>query len=217
MTTLPLRNTCLALIALLALGACTMTTPSQVRTGQMVVEETPAVLTRTLHDMTRADAVLLAKGYKNRGRGEMSATVSYDGADSAALAATRKEIARVARDLQAEGVNRLQVEYVPVRDAALKGQVVFTYAALNARAPDHCSRMPGYQGGEDLIAIRQYQISCESKSIMSQMIVRPEDLLGRDGKGGGTSRREAATVELYQDGEPNELFSEVGNASEVSQ
>lgn len=114
-------------------------------------------------------------------------------------------------------MRRLKVEYVPVADLALADQVVFTYDALTARAPDHCTRMPGYQGAEDLEAIDNYQISCESKAVISQMIVRPEDLLGRDSKGAGTSRREATTVELYQDGEPNELFSAVGNASEVSQ
>lgn len=89
------------LFALLPLAAaCTMTTPSQVRTGQIVLSQQPEVMTRTLHDVSRADAQLLAKGYKNRGQGDMTATVSYDAADAAALKRAREQVSRIADDLK---------------------------------------------------------------------------------------------------------------------
>lgn len=194
-----------------------MSTASQLRTGPIQLEEKPAVETRRLHDFNAADARLLAKGYRDRGRGPLSATASYDQGDVNGLRRTREDVQRAVQALNREGVREVRVEYVPVSDPMLVGQVVFAYQALNARAPDHCTRMPGYQGAEDLDAIQRYQISCESKSIMSEMIVRPEDLLGRSEKDLSTARRAGGVVEFYQDGEPNELFSEVGNASEIGQ
>lgn len=201
----------------LLLGGCSMTTPSQVRTGDIVLKDSAQVQTRELDQFTRADAALLASDYKRNNHGALSAVVSFDRRDVRALKEAKAQVARIARDLAAEGVHKLQAEYVAVDDPHLYNQVVFSYAALVATPPDHCSRMPGNQGGEDLAAMHDYQISCESKAVLSQMIARPEDLLGRDGKTDSTARREGAVVETYQDGTPNQLFNSTATASDVGQ
>lgn len=211
------RFSAMTLVLALGLCGCSMTTPSQVRTGEIMLKDSAQVETRTLDQFTRADAALLASDYKRNAHGNLSAVVSYDRSDVRALKDAKGQVARIARDLAAQGVSKLQAEYVAVDDPRLYNQVVFSYAALVATPPDHCTRMPGYQGGEDLVAMHDYQISCESKSMLSQMIARPEDLLGRDGKTDTTARREGAVVETYQDGKPNELFNGTAAASSVGQ
>ncbi len=199
------------------LVGCTMATPSQVRTGNIQLEQDVQTHTYDLAAMTEMQAKSLAREHERVGRGPISATVSYQVDAAGDLAKTKREMERVLAYLRRHGVPQTHVSYIANPDARSAGQAVFTYTALSARAPDHCTRMPGYQGAEGLDSMQSYQVSCESKDILSKMIANPTDLLGTDGRNSATSRRAGAVVETYQDGEPNENFYEIKSASEVSE
>ncbi len=197
------------------LAACNMTTPSQLRTGQIQIEEDVATHTYPLADVSKGQLVSIARDHHVRGHGPANVTVSYLQGDNDGRKRARKDMRDVLAILQKEGMTGTKVDYVAVTDSRLAGQAVFSYPAIRARAPDHCKRMPGYQGAESLEDMANYQISCESKDMMSRMVARPADLLGNDGMGKGTSRRAGAMVETYQAGEPNELFYPLSSASGV--
>ncbi len=197
------------------LAGCTMTTPSQIRTGQIQLEQDVATHSYPLKDVSKSQLRSIARDHSARGHGPASVTVSYLKGDHQGLKTAQKEMQSVLSVLKSEGMAGTAVEYIAVDDATLANQVVVSYPALTARAPDHCKRIPGYQGGESLEDIQDYQISCESKAILSRMAARPADLLGNDGKGMGTSRRSSNVVETYQDEEPNEMFYPLSSASSV--
>lgn len=199
-----------------ALAACTMTTPSQLRTGQVQLEENAAVYTYPLANVSDAQLRSIARDHAARGRGDAVVTVSYPQGNTQARSAAQSSMRHVLGVLQGAGMKNTTVDYVAVSDPQLAGQAVFSYPALYARAPDHCKRIPGYQGAGSLDDIEDYQVSCESKSILSRMVARPADLLGNDGKGMGTGRRAGAVVETYQSGEPNDLFYPIATSSEVA-
>lgn len=215
-TSVPVLN--IAVVAsLLMLAGCNMTSPSQYRTGQIQLEETAAVSTYDVRSMNRAQAEALVRDHSNRGRGEVTATVAYLRGDQKGLQEIQRDMRRIAGDMRQAGLRQVRAEYVAVDDARLAGQATFSFPALTARAPDYCTRLPGYQGAETFEEMQAYQISCEHKSILSQMIVRPDDLLGNDGKGMGTSRRSGTVVEAYQQATPTEPFYNIGSASGVGQ
>lgn len=197
------------------LAACNMTTPSQLRTGQIQMKEDVSTYSYPLKDVSAAQLRSIARDHAARGYGPASITVSYLGSHARARQDAQKDMREILSVLQSEGMTSAKVDYVAVNDATLAGQAVFSYPALHAQAPDHCKRMPGYQGGESLEDMQDYQISCESKDVLSRMVARPADLLGNDGKGMGTGRRTGAVVETYQAGEPNELFYPLSSASGV--
>jgi type IV pilus biogenesis protein CpaD/CtpE len=205
----------LACAALMMLGGCSMNIPSQVRTADIQLEERTAAQSYDVALMTERQVESLVRAYERSGRGEMTATVAYHPGGREDMKAVQKDMQRVQAILRKKGVSRLNVEYVAQADKDLAGDVVFTYPALIARAPDHCTRLPGYQGAEGLDVAQYYEISCESKDIMSRMVARPEDLLGTDGRNAATARRAGAVVEAYQDGEPNDNFYDIKGASQV--
>ncbi len=188
------------------LAGCNMTTPSQLRTGQIQLQEDVATHTYPVHDVSAGQLRSIARDYELRGHGPATVTVSYLGTDAQARKDAQRDMRKVLATLQSEGMTSTKVDYVAVSDARLAGQAVFSYPALSARPPDHCKRMPGYQGAESLEDMQDYQVSCESKDMLSRMIARPADLMGNDGNGAGSSRRAGAVVETYQAGKPNELF-----------
>lgn len=197
------------------LAGCNMTTPSQIRTGQIQLQEDVATHSYPLKDVGKGQLRSIARDYSARGHGPATVTVSYLQGDHQGRKEAQKDMRDVLSTLQAEGMTGTKVDYVAVTDARLAGQAVFAYPALSARAPDHCKRMLGYQSAESLEDMQDYQISCESKSVLSKMVARPADLLGNDGKGMGTSRRASNVVETYQDDEPNEMFYPLTSASSV--
>lgn len=197
------------------LAGCNMTTPSQIRTGQIQLQEDTATQTYPLKDIGDGQLRSIARDHALRGHGPATVTVSYLANDHQGRKDAQKSMRKVLSTLQSEGMTGTKVDYVAVNDARLAGQAVFSYPALTARAPDHCKRMPGYQGGESLEDMQDYQISCESKDVLSRMVARPADLMGNDGKGAGTGRRSGTVVETYQEGEPNKLFYPLTSASSV--
>lgn len=210
-----IRYAAFALLPVMLVG-CTMTTPSQLRTGQIQMQENAATYAYPLAEVSDSQLRSIAHDHDTRGRGAAAVTVAYQDGDTQALKASQKKMRHVLSVLEREGMTGTTVHYVAVNDASLAGQAVFAYPALYARAPDHCKRMPGYQGAGSLDDIEDYQISCESKEMLSRMIARPTDLLGNDGKGPGTGRRSGAVVETYQDGEANKLFYPIATSSDAA-
>lgn len=205
----------LLMVIPVVLAGCNMTTPSQLRTGQIQLQQDVATHSYPLKDVNKAQLRGIARDHAARGHGPASVTVSYLKDDHQAQKDAQKDMRDVLATLKAEGMTGVSVDYVAVTDAHLANQAVFSYPALTAQAPEHCTRMPGYQGGESLEDMQDYQVSCESKAVLSRMVARPADLLGNDGTGMGTSRRASNVVETYQDEEPNEMFYPLTSASSV--
>ncbi len=205
----------LPIVLLALLAGCNMTTPSELRTGSMIVKDDVVTQSMSIDDMGRERMVLLARDYHNRARGPLSLTVAYPSGDAAEKQRMQSKVQRAVKSLKKENVKSVNVEYVGVEDKEATGRVVATFPALVAVAPDNCRPMPGMQGGESWEETNDYQFSCETKDVMSRMIAHPEDLLGVDGSKGGTARRTGTVVESYQDGVPNESFLGTATASEI--
>lgn len=205
----------LPIVLLALLAGCNMATPSELRTGSMIVKDDMVTQSMSVDDMGRERMVLLARDYHNRARGPLILTVAYPVGDAAEKQRLQSKVQRAVNALKKEKVKPVEVEYVGVEGKDVAGRVVAMFPAFVATAPDSCRPMPGLQGGESWQDTNDYQFSCETKDVMSRMIAHPEDLLGVDGSKGGTARRTGTVVETYQDGVPNESFLGTASASEI--
>lgn len=204
------------LSAAMLLSACDVTTPSQVKTGEIRIME--RMKTATL-DARRVDANrvdMIADDYKMNGRGDFSVVVSYLQNDAGAKRAVSGQGIALRNAFAAKGISDLNIDYVPVTDTALAGQAVVSYQATVAEPPENCGQVMGYQGADVLRNMDAYELGCGTQSALSKMIVQPEDLLGTSGTPDGDSRRHGALVERYKSGTPNEKLEGM-NASEVGE
>lgn len=203
-----------AFCAVLLLSGCDMTTPSQVETGHIRLQENMKSVTV---NPVRADArqvLSIADEYKRVSRGRMSMVIPYKKGSPAEEVKARRQGKVWQQHFAKEGVHNMDISYVGIEDAQLLSRAVISYPALQALAPEGCRRLTGMQGADSLEDVHEYRMGCETKSAMSKMIVNPEDLLGRDSTEKADARRAGAVVEGYLSGTPNEPL-DGGRASEV--
>jgi pilus biogenesis lipoprotein CpaD len=205
---------CLA-IALLV-SACSMGTPSQVKTGAMRVEDEMKTVSIDPAAFTRDQANIIVDDYARNGRGKMAVVVSYLRANPAARLRAEQQGAKIGRVLHERGVNNLKVNIVSVNTPNHAEQAVVSYMAVTAKAAENCMRMPGYKGGDTLDNAMDYNYGCETQMAIAKMIVNPEDLMGRDGTPDNESRRAGIVVENYKNGVKNPPLQGQINASDVS-
>lgn len=207
-------SACLA-IALL-LSACSMATPSQVKTGAIQIEDRMKTVNIDPVSLTPDQAGVIADDYHRNGRGKMAVVVSYVRANPAARIKAEQQGVKIAKAFADKGVRNLKVNMVAVNTANHAEQAVVSYMAVTAMAPKNCTRMPGYNGSDTLDSSLEYGYGCETQMAISKMIVNPEDLLGRDGTPDGESRRHGTVVEKYKSGTQNGPLAGQINASDVS-
>jgi type IV pilus biogenesis protein CpaD/CtpE len=63
--------------------------------------------------------------------------------------------------------------------------------------------MTGYVAAGSVQDVDRYEMGCETKNAMAQMIARPDDLMGNAGLPNDDSRRQGTMVEKYKAGTPN--------------
>lgn len=197
----------------LAVAGCDITTPSQLKTGQMRIQQDMKTEAFAMSGPSAADVKRIVADYKMNGTGTVDAIVSYRGPDPAAEAAARSVAASTVKKFKDHGID-LRSSTVAVGEDAAADKVVISYSASVARAASNCGRMTGYQGGDTIEGMKQYDIGCESQSAISQMLVRPDDLMGGNSEAGGYARRAGSMAEPYASGKKNDKIQGI-NASTV--
>jgi type IV pilus biogenesis protein CpaD/CtpE len=195
-----------ALVTVLALSACDVSTPSQVTTEQIRLKD--KMVTEVL-DARHVDAArinVIADEFMHKAKGGMTLTVSYLFGDFSAMDAAQKQADVFKKSFEKRGVPNVSVVIVPMAEQQYADKVVVTYKALLALPPKNCRRIPGYEGSETLAEVDEYQYGCEMKTAMSRMIADPSDLNGKAGSQDNDSRRDGATVETYRSGKPNDAM-----------
>lgn len=206
-----LRNASLAFCILL-LAACDVSTPSQVSVRQLQLKE--AVKTQTL-DAWRVDpnhVNIIADAYLRNGRGPLSLTLSHLPSEASSI---RQQGAIYKRVFEKQGVRSMKIDYVSMDSPDNAGKAVVAYRALTAQPPEGCGRIPGHQGSENLQAMEQYTVGCETQAAMARQIAHPADLLGKAGTPDEDSKRLGTMVDPYRAGVRNPKMEGM-NASEIS-
>jgi pilus biogenesis lipoprotein CpaD len=193
-----------------------MGTPSQVKTGAIRVEDQMKTVNIDPAAFTNDQANVIADDYIKNGRGKLAVVVSYIRANPAARAKAQVQGAKIANVFNNKGVKNVKVNIVAVNTKNHAEQAVVSYMSVTARAAANCTRMPGYQGGDTLDNALDYGYGCETQMAISQMIVNPEDLLGRAGTPDNESRRTGNVVENYKNGVRNPPLEGAINASDVA-
>lgn len=164
-------------------------------------------------DRIKLDGII--NDYKVNGDGgPLRLVMAYTEKDNADRADAERRGRIYKETFAAQGVPGVDVDYVPVQDKQLRNHAVLSYTALQALPPEDCRSMTGYHGADTLEDVSTYSFGCETKSALSQMIVRPADLVGSSGLPDSESRRQGALVERFMSGQPNERMEGLG-ASEV--
>jgi type IV pilus biogenesis protein CpaD/CtpE len=204
----------IAICALALLTACTVTTPSQVKTADIrVIDDFKTVSVRA-DRVNPTEVSVVSRDYINNGSNGMRLLMPYRTGSRPSETAAKQNAEDYRRAFEKAGVRDFRVEYVGMDDGEHLANGVISYRALQADAPADCTRMPHYKGGETFRENDDYMLGCENKLILSKMIVRPADLLGRDGTPAGHSRRDGMIIEESMSGKPNEPLDAQG-ASDV--
>jgi type IV pilus biogenesis protein CpaD/CtpE len=186
------------------LAACDVTAPSQVTTGKIRLSTQTKNIVLPAQTVDKAQVENIAADYMRNGNGKMSVLVSYLDGNAVNETKARQRGNAYKSALQSKGLSTVEVNTVSVTTQPDANQAIISYHALTASAPKNCDRITGYQGGDTLENMKKYPIGCETKSILSQMIADPSDLMGKTGTAKGDARRASATVEPYKAGTPNQ-------------
>lgn len=195
---------CALLVAALPVGACSMYTPTQVQTGEIVVADvmTTHILSAEKFDAT--DVNIMAQDYKHNGRSRARLVVPYLKKHRAANRAAAMRLGQQYKNAFAQyGIADMTVDYTETTDREAARHAVLAYTSTVAQAPRNCTRMPGVQGTESLKQLENYSIGCETRTMLSKMIANPEDLMGNAGSPDGVSRRQGVVTEGYMSGRSN--------------
>lgn len=206
-----------ALMGGLLLSGCDVTTPSQIKTGKIELRQGMVTQSIDVRSVDRGVIAALADDYLANGDGPMRMTIAYPAGHMRQQQEIEKKGAAYREAFARKDVKDLRIDFVPVEDIEYAGMAVVSYSALKAHAPSGCGRIPGYDGSETLEQVDDYDMGCETRRALSQMISNPKDLLGVPGSGTTTARRQGAVVETYQDGTPNDKFIENMFASDIGQ
>jgi type IV pilus biogenesis protein CpaD/CtpE len=190
---------CCVVLAALSLGACTMTTPSEVTTSQIQVEDYMKTTLLPLPGVNATSVDLAANDYRRNGKSPAELVVPYLKGKKNSLAGARRSGTAYRKAFEEFGMG-LQVKYAETTDKDSMHNAVLSYTAALARAPKHCKRMPGAKGAEIQENTSDYSFGCEHSILLSKMISRPEDLMGVAGTPDSLSRREAPMMEGYMSG-----------------
>ena len=211
-----MKKTLLLAFCLMALGACDVSTPSQIGIGQIRLQESVRTEVVDVHAVDLARVNILSDDYQRNGEGGMRLIVSYLNNGRDALVTAQKQGEAYRKAFAHRGVSSLDISYVATSVQEEAGVGLVSYTVLAALPPEKCKiPIPGSQGSETVDNAMAYEIGCENQAALSRMISQPRDLEGRGGTPDGDSRRQSEVVEKYRSGEPNEKI-EGFNASEIA-
>ncbi len=197
----------------LSLSACDVSTPSQIQTGKIRVKEQMVTEALDAGHIDQARVSVISRDILRNGKGEVSLTVPYlsGGEYSAREISTSYQEA-----FQTQGVRHVSVALVPVTERQYADKAVLAYRAMTAIPASDCTRIPGYQGTDNIEELDRYRIGCETQAATARMVVDPTDMLGKAGTQDRDSRRSGAIIEPYSSGVPNQPLKGM-QASKVGQ
>jgi len=200
--------------AVLLLAGCDVTTPSQVETGHIRLQESVKTVTVPPASPDASAAARISDDFKRNARGKMAMVIPYKAGRPGDELQAKRYGNRWKQAMAKAGVRDIEISYVGVDDPQSLSRAVISYPVLQALPPEGCRRLTGYQGADSIADMQGYGIGCEVKTAFSKMIVDPEDLNGRDSSGTSEARRQGTVVENYLSGTPNEAL-DGGRASSV--
>lgn len=194
-------------LAGLSLGGCNMTTPSQVNTTAIQVEDymKTTLLPAWTVDKTQVD--IAAGDYRNNSKSAPALVVPYLKGKKGALQDAMRVGAGYKKAFAEFGMNDLRVHVAVTNDVEGARNAVLAYTATQAHAPKNCMRMPGAKGTESQHTTNRYTMGCEHSILLAKMISRPSDLLGVAGSPDSYSRREGPMMEGYMAGRSNPVIN----------
>lgn len=204
-----LRRRCLlAMTAMMTLGACEMYAPPNLNQTKIQVAEEGVSQTIPVSQVSDDALSALAQDYNDRGGSPMSVVVTYDPRSNRNTAMMAGNHASgIAKTLRKYGVDAISSSILPVKDQGDEAQVMISYNAVAALAPDGCGDMPGMKGNQ-LEPDPNYKLGCGVDSMIAKQVARPSDLLGRGVSDPTTDGRSAANViDAYRMGTQNKPLS----------
>lgn len=195
-----LRAAAAGVFVTLALGACSMDTPTQLSRRPILLEEGPAYKTMPVAAADESALRALAREYERLGQGAVELTVTYDpqSPTNTALNAT-EQAARIAEALRYMGMKPIETAILPVNMQGDKSQLMLQYKAITAHAPEGCEYMNGVENRETA-TVDDYSFGCTYDMILARQIARPKDLGGGEGLAPGDGRRSTVLNETYTSG-----------------
>jgi len=190
-------------LAVMGLSACDVTTPSRVNTGKIIIKNKMVVKTLDATRIDEAHVDAIASNFINTGNGQLTINMSYLTGKRARRVIAEKQGLSYKKAFKKSGDMNVSIVTIPVDNIKDAGKAIITYQALVAIPPKGCTPIVGNRGADTLKGSKAYKFGCNSRINLSKMVVNPTDLLGKDSKSKGDSRRLGATVEQYKSGTPN--------------
>ncbi|MBI1216356.1 MAG: hypothetical protein GC185_11150 [Alphaproteobacteria bacterium] len=210
-----LLASCGIIVSLATLSACDMTTPSQVKTGEIRVMDSMKTVRVDAQAVDEQQVAVIADDYRATGKSRVMLLLPYLEGNPVNRVAARHRGEMYKKALMKRGVGEVEVSYLAVKDPQKAQTGVLSYMAETAEGPKDCTPLVGYNGGDTRTAMEKYGIGCEMKTAISRMVVQPSDLMGKGGTPQDESRREGAVVEKYKAGTQNTPLQGTLSASTV--
>lgn len=196
---------CVCLWALLALPACTQSTPSMMNTSPIRLSHETVVEQIPLNDLNDSRLTLLTRNYHQYGNGAVDLTMTYDpkAKDYTAMKAVHT-LKNVQETLKKKGLHKVYTQTMPIESG--KPILMVSYNVARAHAPEDCGNMPGLHNNKTGRFIGDYKFGCGVDSLIARQVARPSDLEGRSEMGLRDGRREAVVIDGYSAGVPREAL-----------
>lgn len=188
------------------IGACSMREPGNVTLSKARVSSEKIYDEVMLSQADEGYFKALGNHYRKSGDGPVDVTVVYDpkSKTSTAMKANR-DAARIVSNLNGEGVRDVRTNILPVMGHGDESEILISYQAYTAQAPEKCTTMPGYKNNE-LNITEEYETGCTIETLLAKQIARPKDMAGQEADSTSDGRRAAVIVDGYRAGEPNDAL-----------
>ena len=193
--------------AVLLLGACEkkLYVPGNMSHERITVEEQEFFYEYQAESFDQSNAEDISAHYHSAGEGPVGLTIYYDPRSRENTALHANQRLMELNDLfRKAGIQNIEPGILPVKDLGDEAVLAVSYAYFTANKPD-CEAMPGYH--DRTIDIRSnYKMGCTIDTLISQQVVDPRDLVGRDTPAGRLSEGRSASnvVEPVRAGVRNE-------------
>ena len=185
----------------LMVSACDISTPSQVLTAKLAIKNEMVTEIFPSDHVDSSHVEVTARKIMRNGNHDVVMTIPYlpgHGAAAANLGAAYKNAFAL------QGVTHFTVALVVMNGTEDAGLPVVSYHAAVASQQGGCTRIPGYEGSDNMDEADRYRFGCETQAEFGKMVADPADLLGRAPSSEADSRRNGIIIDPYQAGTPNQ-------------
>ncbi len=211
-----MKNIFTALVALLSLSACTMTTPSMLNDTPMHLSKTTLMEQVKYSDLNDDVLSALAAHYSKNGMSALDLTMTYNPAD------TKFDAGEAAHQLRhvKQALAKKNVTNVITQTQSITGgtpSLLVSYDMAQIGAPYNCDTMPGLYREKTTRFIEDYKFGCSIDTMMAKQIAHPSDLMGNSDMGIASGRRQASVLDGHLRAEPKEKLEGVDRSDLVSE